>query len=210
MLASSKQLWTGLVELVFPPTCVNCGRVGTYLCPICWADDVSPPIHEPPVVENIAGVVSLASHTGAIREALHALKYEGVRRVAEPLGEHLAQVVPWTIDAIVPVPLHYQRLQERGYNQAELIAQSLAKHMKQPLLTDVLHKHKSTVSQVNLNAAERRANVEDVFSVEGHIPPKLLIVDDVCTTGATLGACASVLKAAGATHLYAATISLAQ
>lgn len=201
-------MFNGLADLLFPPTCVNCGRVGSFLCSICWQDEVEV-LGTPFAVDGLDGVVSYARHSGAIRQALHALKYEGVTQLADPLAGQLAQAIQWTVDSIIPVPLHYSRLRERGYNQANLLAQALSLHMNCPLLADTLIRNRATPSQVGLTAAERQANVEGAFSVIGKTVPNVLLVDDVCTTGATLGAAAQALRAVGVERVYAATVSKA-
>lgn len=201
--------WDHALEWVFPSQCVGCGRVGYVFCEYCWEESVEPPRQSPPHVMGLEAIYCLASHRGAIRHALHGLKYEDLRQVAIPLGEALAQILPVTYDAIIPVPLHYARLQERGYNQANLLAQALSKKVSRPVIVDALIRHKATVSQVGLGAAARRENLQDAFLVTKPLPSTLLLVDDVCTTGATLGAAAAVLHQAGVQAIYAATVSLA-
>jgi ComF family protein len=203
-----KAVWQTALEWVFPSVCLGCGRVGHVICPFCWAG-VEPPHPKPPSIEGVEAVFCLASHRGVIREGLHALKYENLRHVAVPLGEALAPIIPVTFDALIPIPLHYARLQERGYNQANLLAQALASQVRRPVLADALVRRKATTSQVGLGAAARRDNLQDAFSASGLLPPSILLVDDVCTTGATLGAAALALRAAGVQTIYAATISLA-
>ena len=152
----------------------------------------------------------LAGHAGAIRSAIHALKYEHVLGVADPLMEQLAPHLHWTYDAIIPVPLHYLRYRERGYNQANILAQALSKRTRHPVRDDMLIRSRATQSQVELSASERRTNVAGAFEVVGNVVPRVLLVDDVCTTGSTLGAASQVLKAAGVQTVYVATVALAQ
>lgn len=206
-----RQWWQVVVNLVFPPTCVHCGRVGSFFCEICWEDAFTPAdLNEIPPLVAIDDLTALAAHRGAVRSALHALKYDGVREVAIPLAEQLAPRIQWTFDVIMPVPLHFARLAERGYNQANVLAEALAQCMNLPVLADSLTRTKATVSQVMLGAAERRANMVDAFAVSGPLYPRVLLIDDVCTTGSTLDAAALALKEAGVQTVYAATVSLAQ
>lgn len=204
-----RQGWNDLLNLVFPPTCVNCGRAGSFLCPICQADSITYAAQPFSELMEFDGVISLAEHSGAIRESMHALKYEGVKGVAQPLAALLAPHISWTFDTIVPVPLHFKRLQERGYNQAEILAAALARELQCSMTPHMLRRDKFTNSQVGLNAHERQENVEDAFVVQEAVVPRVLLVDDVKTTGATLSACAKALREAGVTTIYGATVSVA-
>jgi ComF family protein len=115
---------------------------------------------------------------------------------------------PWAaayraVDGVVPVPLYAQRQQERGYNQAELLADAFCKQAQLPLRASWLTRIRATHTQVGLSATARRANVQAAFQAEPTVQGKRLIVlDDVYTTGATLRACAQALLAAGATQVY--------
>jgi ComF family protein len=204
-----RQVWEGLFDLIFPPVCVNCQRVGSFLCSICWEEAVDFLPHGAVPLEGLDGFTALAAHTGAIQQAIHALKYEHITRLAEPLGERLAERIPWSVDAIIPIPLHESRLAERGYNQAGLLAQAAGKQLHCPVLEDILVRERATPHQVGLNAVERRENVQGAFSIAGKVVPKILIIDDVCTTGSTLGAASQALREAGVECIYAATVSLA-
>ncbi|MFP4322141.1 MAG: ComF family protein [Anaerolineales bacterium] len=165
------------------------------------------------VFQNVDALYSMTAHEGVIREAIHQLKYENLPEVARTLGHHLANALPWSVTAVVPVPLHAQRLQDRGYNQAELIGRTVAKSLSIPLYAQYLLRQKDTRSQVGLSAGQRRDNVQAAFAVNSQAGLELagpvLLVDDVCTTGATLAAAAEALKEGGAQTVYAATISLA-
>lgn len=197
-----------LLDLIFPPVCVHCQRVGSLFCAACWGEIIPPPASPAPPPE-LDGIYALALHQGGIREALHALKYESQPDLGPILGRTLADQLQWTFDAIIPVPLHFSRLKERGYNQATMIAQGIATQSNRPLLPDVLARQQATRTQVGLSAAERRANVADAFELVGLAPPAILLVDDVCTTGATLSAAAVALRQGGVQTIYAATVSLA-
>ena len=144
---------------------------------------------------------------GAVRKAIHALKYQGVRAVAPTLGQLL---VPFLAqeglegDLLVPVPLHPKRERQRGYNQLLLLAQAVGRATGLAVEPRALTRVTSVPSQVSLRAEERRANVAEAFrarpeSVAGR---RILVIDDVCTTGATLEACALALKEAGAVSVW--------
>lgn len=115
-------------------------------------------------------------------------------------------------DVIVPVPLHASRLRERGYNQAALLARELAQRAEIALNERTLVRKRATAPQVELSAKERRENVHDAFccSDDGLAEKHVLLVDDVCTTGATLEACAIALRKSGARSVQALTLARAR
>lgn len=113
--------------------------------------------------------------------------------------------------ALVPVPLSARRYRERGYNQAALLARGLADLTGAPYQSNLLRRTRYTVSQVGLNASERRDNVQGAFqAVRQAAGRNLMLIDDVCTTGSTLEACAQALKLAGAERVTALTLGRAR
>lgn len=158
-----------------------------------------------------------ALHVSPLREWIHLLKYEGRRDLAPLLARYLVaaldrpdwrEIVP-RLDAVAPVPLHDERRRERGYNQAELLAQALCERRRLPLRTDLVQRSRLTRSQVGLNRAERRENVQDAFTATSACRGlSVLLIDDVYTTGATLCACASALLKAGVAAVYALTLAI--
>jgi ComF family protein len=144
---------------------------------------------------------------GTLQAAIHRFKYSNVRPLAVPLGrlasEYLVQNrLPAKI--IVPVPLHSRRLRDRGYNQSELLAEQIGSAMGMRVVADVLLRVRSTIPQVGLSADQRRKNVNGAFwcastSLKGQ---DVLLVDDVCTTGATLEACSVALQETGAGQVW--------
>jgi ComF family protein len=150
-----------------------------------------------------------------LREAIHSFKYKNVRALAEPLGNLLVDFwakLPDPVDVLVPVPLHRRRVRERGYNQAQLLAQHLGAAVSVCVVCDVLRRVRYTTSQVGLGMPERRENVAGAFSCTGNRlqGKRVLLVDDVCTTGATLEACSMALKAGGARSVWALTVARAR
>jgi ComF family protein len=156
---------------------------------------------------------SFGAYDNELRQLIVLLKYSGVRSLARPLGDWLAVALadcPWRgeADVIVPVPLHPRRERARGYNQAELIARELARWLGKPVKTDWLARVKDTPSQTGLTPAQRIENVQGAFSARDKVDKaRILLVDDVCTTGATLNACARALKRAGAESVQAVTVA---
>ena len=150
-----------------------------------------------------------------MREAIHRLKYSNSQDLAAPLGEMMVsywQDVHLPADVIVPVPLHTRRLRERGYNQASLLARELGKGVGLPVLENALNRVRDTAPQVDLNTEERKENVHGAF----HCPDdrlagkRVLLVDDVYTTGATLEACSLALKQRGVRTVWALTLARAR
>ncbi len=154
---------------------------------------------------------SYGSYEGKLRDIIHLLKYQRIEPLAKPLANLLIKAVPLDqpFDCIVPIPIHWMRRISRGFNQAELIAKPLADYMSLPIVKALRRKH-YRVPQVGLTNAQRRDNVRGVFyavkpeKVDGL---RVLLVDDVFTTGATASACAKALKKAGAKHVSLLTLA---
>jgi ComF family protein len=202
-----------VLTAVIAPPCAVCARVldhplGGAVCDACFASIAGGP-ETTPTSRVIARSAAIGAYEGALRDILHALKYDGRRSIAPRLSQLMARIGESLLadaDLVVPVPLHRRRLHQRGFNQAA----DLARGLGVPTL-NALRRVRRTRPQVELPAAERHANVAGAFvmarsrraeAVRGKI---LVLVDDVATTGATLDACASVLRAAGALEVRALT-----
>lgn len=142
-------------------------------------------------------------YTEGIKQAMHRFKYGDAQYLAEFFASFLTLPESWEADAFVPVPLHGKRLRKRGYNQSALIAEQLSIKTGICLNEALLRREKSARTQTALNADERRKNVKNVFTAMPCAGLKLILVDDVKTTGSTLMECARVLKKAGAERVYA-------
>jgi len=194
------------------PVCPCCGRF------LETAGDPAPCgrcLDRPPAFSRHR---SAGRHDGALRDVLLLYKYG---RLA-PLGRDLAAFVErspaagedlWTgLDAVVPVPLHRTRRRERGFNQSEIVARCLARERDLPVIGRALVKTRPAPPQTSLAAGERAANVRGAYAVRdpGRIRGlTLIVVDDVFTTGATIGECAAALKGAGAREVRALTVAQA-
>lgn len=179
------------------------------MCPHCLATVTQASARELP---GLDGIRVRAQFEGAISAAIHAFKYNRQTRLVEPLGALLCEAVRdagWPVDVVTAVPLHATRLRERGYNQAALLADYLARAQGWACIPAAVRRVRETASQVHLNAQERRANVAEAFAAEPEWVQgqRVLIIDDVLTTGATLCACAEAVRAAGATRVYGATVA---
>jgi ComF family protein len=140
------------------------------------------------------------SYQGTLRKLIHLFKYSGMRRLARPLGALLADALPRDrqFDLVTPVPLHWRRRWQRGFNQSELLGKAIARARRIPA-KNVLRRASATRAQAGLSNAQRRENVVGAFRARGRVNGlRILLIDDVMTTGATAGACARALKKAGA------------
>ena len=154
------------------------------------------------------------------RNLLHALKYDGWRKVAEELAERMARLdvndfAPRGARILVPVPLATGRRKERGYNQSECLANAIARAWGAPAPVDLLQRTRETPSQTRLTPEQRLTNVANAFQVEAAQVKRLgdvalFLVDDVITTGATLNACADALASAGARTICSITFGRAR
>lgn len=163
-------------------------------------------------------VFSLGYYESHLQTILHDLKYQGLKPLAETIGQKLGDCIlacigNIKIDIIIPVPLHDSRLYSRGFNQSEEIARAIGNRLSLPVESDILYAARKTRQQAKLPAHEREANVRGAFEVadrSGFIAGKtILLVDDVTTTGATLRENSRVLKAAGAGKIAAAVAATA-
>lgn len=153
-------------------------------------------------------VINYGLYEGVIAEAINQLKFHSIKRLAKPFGKLLLSLDIPSADGIVPVPLSIKGLRERGFNQSLLIARVIAKKKKFPLFMDILLKEKETPPQIGLSARERLLNLKGVFKVKGNINGKrLLLIDDVMTTGATVTECSKVLMKGGAKEVIVLTLA---
>ena len=218
------------LEFVFPARCVGCDSNGAFLCDHCIA---SLPVAEPPrcsrcwrpgavagsclecqvAPPSFDGLRAAFVYEGVVQELVRALKYRGATALAAPMATLLAEAVECyqlVADFVVPVPLSGLRRRTRGYNQAEELAQALGRELGVPVRPRALERLRHTPPQArSADAAERRHNVAGAFrtrdpDVAGR---RVLLVDDVTTTGATLAAAASALREGGIRSVWGLTFA---
>lgn len=190
---------------LLPPLCPKCGKpqVNSVLCAACRQRQTA-----------IDGTRSPFRFEGAMRQAIHQFKYQNLKAISSSLAALLADYLllnPLPGEALVPVPLHPRRLRERGYNQAALLAKELGKLMDLPVITDCLIRVKEAKPQVRTTTVkERRKNVTGAFVCRGDTinGKQIIVIDDVCTSGATLEACAIALKNNGAISTWGLTMAM--
>jgi len=215
-----------LLNVFFPRYCLGCGQEGAYICQRCRENlpFQLPPYcpacgksldHHPGCDELASELLELRSvfrFEGVIKKAVHELKYNNLRDIAAPLAAFMADFLRSNSpagDALVPVPLHKSRLRERGYNQSELLAISLHRLTELPVFVDALKKVKPTPPQAeSASVEERRRAVVGAFRCYNNFTGRrVVLIDDVATSGATLSACAIALTAAGAGEVRALTLA---
>ena len=159
----------------------------------------------------LAGVIAPFQHAFPIRELIHRLKYRGHRYLGRCLGAQLARDVSAAhrnAEVVMPIPLHRRRLIERGYNQSFELARTIAAAWSLPLWTSGIRRQRATLPQTGLTLTARRANVRSAFQVTSRVAGRrVLLVDDVITTGATANALAAGLLAAGAVEVRALAVA---
>jgi len=220
---------SNLVSLIYPFSCLNCGELVTGagdripLCEKCRniinyiTDDT---LYKNTDFKNITGFFSLGYYEGVLRNLLTNLKYNKKTKIVGFLAEETAKglcrqfsVPPITdYDIILPVPLHIKKMQERGFNQSELLAIDISKILKKPVACDVVYRIKETLPQNKLKIEERFLNLDNAFEINhkkiSEISNKnVIIVDDILTTGATVESMAKILKKFGVRNVFVITIS---
>ena len=217
-----------LQEVVFPTRCVSCSSPESWLCARClditgqllvdrcwlcaapFEDEILCRIctHFQPAFERI---LVERPFVGPLRHAIHRFKFESGRSLADTLAATMSREIGElsTDTAIVPVPLHHNRLDERGYNQSNLLGQKLATEYRLPLEERIMARIRDTKAQMSLPPVERRRNVRGAFATIAGVemPKRVLLVDDVVTTGSTVDECARILKAAGVERVTVAAIA---
>jgi len=229
-----ENLGRSVLDFVFPLRCPGCNKKGTWFCEDCLAnlklvETFSCAVCGKNAIKGITHpacqgrytldrMVSVYQYEGAIRKAIRWLKYKEVTGLAKILSDLMVEEVRelgmevGLETIIIPVPLHWRRAWDRGFNQAELLARPFGKSFNLEVRDDLLRRRRHTDPQTKLKYDERQKNVSGAFVVpkskEEEVEERdFLLIDDVCTTGATLNACANALKRAGARYVWALTLA---
>ncbi|MFC1511104.1 ComF family protein [Candidatus Margulisiibacteriota bacterium] len=206
-----KKLLDSLLNLIFPPRCEVCKQSSQEtLCQECFGQIKFMKPH--------LGIHCISVYEGPLRTAIHRFKFKKRKRLAEPLGILLVQYLSRTpnlsmeeIDVIVPIPLHKKRLRARGFNQAQLLAQVIGRYFDKPTVP-ALERSKNTKAQFDLAREERFTNITGAFRVvdtQNIYQKRVLLLDDIYTTGSTIAECSKTLKIAGAKRVEVLTLSRA-
>jgi ComF family protein len=226
-----------LIENVLPATCAGCGRVGEWICDACERNVLLDHVSgcqrcgqrgrhqrscsrcQSLFPRSMSWVRAGFVYDGPVRRAVQRFKYHGEYRRGYDLGERLNErlalkgdLIPHrNFDALVPIPLHRRRYRMRGFNQSEILAKSIGQVLDVPVVP-ILKRVRDTHPQVQLRANQRQENMKQAFAVDRDIASELtgasvLIVDDVMTTGATIGAAAWQLEGAGPQRIAGLTLA---
>ncbi|MEK7189995.1 MAG: ComF family protein [Patescibacteria group bacterium] len=204
-------------DLLFPVFCISCHAEGEWLCAPCLAklqSEIKPQFFCHPYLNK---VIALADYQNEIiARLIHLLKYEYVEEVGEIFDKLIEKFVAQNgkffdsqTSAIIPIPLHKKRYLERGFNQAEILAKSWGRHLGVPILKNALIRQRQTKTQVGLSGIERRSNLQGVFVLRQPLVgiDSAILVDDVFTTGSTMGEAATVLRANGVKEVWGTIIA---
>ncbi len=220
-------IYRSILNLLFPPRCVACRRGGSRFCADCLSriEKISTPLClrcGRPLQEQtctpcsrfpltIDGLRAVAYFEGGLRLAIHRFKYRHDLELAPILADLLEEYLnrsPIPFDVIMPVPLHPDRERARGYNQSFFLAREIAARRSLPLWYNKIRRVRATRPQIDLDLHERFENVRHAFIAEPTVAGmRVLLIDDVCTTGATLDACAAALKERGTKSVWGLTLA---
>ena len=219
-----------LLDLLFPKFCLGCGLEGGWLCPACQDQILLVKTQVCPICERVSSggrycpkcrrgrylsgmIVSCYYDEGPSKEIIHNLKYHGIRELGNFLGKMLADALAENLpikDVVLSfVPLHFLREKQRGFNQAEILAQTTSQKLNLPL-ERFLRKVRFTKRQVDLRGKERRENLKNVFRILPAVNlsgKTIVLIDDIATTGTTLEECAQILRGAGARMVWGLVVA---
>ena len=217
------------LDLIFPRRCVGCSQIGSYLCPSCiskieyiekpicpvcgkWAIDGA--THPKCATRfTLDGLFAIAHFRGAVKDAIHLIKYRFVSDLIESISDLLISSWPKTLpvfDYLIPVPLYTNREKSRGFNQSSVLSHFLGKKLDIAVKEKILYRKINTTPQADLKLQERLKNLEDAFAIRDKTDlsgKKIALIDDVTTTRSTFLECAKPLKRSGAEAVWGIAIA---
>lgn len=205
-------------DLLFPVFCISCSAEGEWLCQPCLEklqSEIKPQVFGHPYLNK---VIALADYKNEIvARLIHLLKYEHVEEIGGISDKLIGVFIKnnstvfngGRFSAIIPIPLHKKRYLERGFNQAEILTESWSRHLGVPILKNVLVRSRQTKTQVGLSGFERRSNLQGAFALRQPFAglERVILVDDVFTTGSTMEEAARVLRASGTREVWGAVVA---
>ena len=218
-----------ILDLFFPKRCVGCSMPGFFLCDVCLGEiprqttQYCPHCMSPSNFGAICDlcerkwaldglfVVAPYSQASRLQAAIQKMKYHHARDLASRLGEWMSQSAefPFSDGILIPVPLHKERELARGYNQSQFLAEAMGRSLLWPM-EEPLWRHRNTPPQAHLSRPERLRNLLDSFSLSSPtrvMNKKIVLIDDVCSTGATLNECTKILKQNGAKVVWGCVLA---
>lgn len=228
-------IYKKILELVFPPRCVICEEVlppGRMICPTCYENlpfigaqycmKCGKPLRlqTQELCEDclkrkhyFTKGIAIWTYGASLKKSLYRFKYDNKRYYAsyyaqECLNQHQTLLERMDAQAIAPVPLHRSKMRARGYNQAQLLAKELGVRLGKPVLPNLIRRTRKTTPQKNLNDKERNKNVKNAFKIEQNSVKlkRILLVDDIYTTGSTVDEISRILLQAGVQEIYVLTL----
>ena len=195
-------MWKTILNIFFPIHCLGCNQEGSFICFNCFN---KLPLNTELPSNNL--LIASYYEYPLIKKIIHRYKYDFVKELAKPLGLLMIKKLnnfPNNFNKnnsiLIPVPLHKKRLKWRGFNQSELLAQVISQELNIPVINNILIRNKHTLPQVKLeNSKQRKENIEQAFQINPNFKnnlenKKIILIDDISTTGATLEECTKALK----------------
>ena len=185
-----------VLDALAPQRCVSCGKIGSVVCADCWTKVK----RHPQISSGPAPLEAIYSCVGyeepIVKQLIHDLKYNSLKDAAYPLAELLTEVLKPMLqpnDILVPIPLHRKRKSVRGFNQSELLANTVGEILTIPV-QNLVSRNRNTKPQVECDAHERRTNLHEAFTATATTSKRIIIVDDVTTTGTTFMEAAKAIR----------------
>lgn len=229
-----------ILNIIYPPTCPICGKIvrvyNNQICetckkqvryikePLCKKCGKQLIVKEQEYCYDCSRKehlytkgIALWAYDSNVKKSIYNFKYNNKREYAKVYAEEMIlrnrqQILNWNVDAIIPIPLHKSKLRSRGFNQAEVLAKEIAKQLGLPMYQNLVKRVKKTLPQKALNDKQRINNLKNAFKIEEFDVKlkKVILIDDIYTTGVTIDSVTEILKKAGITEVYFITVSIGE